>query len=143
MQSMKKSVVVNAPLEKVYRYLDDPLSMLEYWPSMVDIRDIQVLPNGGRKLNWTYKMAGIRLEGSSEDIEYEPRHRSVSKSTGGIDSILTIVMEPAGSGTRVDWSVDYTIPVPVFGKLAEAVIVKLNEHELDSILTNIKTRLEA
>jgi len=143
MTTAKKSIIVNAPLEKVFQYLDDPLSMLEYWPSMVDVRDIQVLPNGGRKLNWTYKMAGIRLEGSSEDIEYEPRHRSVSKSSGGIDAIHTVVMEPAGSGTRVEWSVDYTIPMPVFGKLAEAVIVKLNDHELDSILSNIKTRMEA
>jgi uncharacterized membrane protein len=143
MTTLKKTIVVNVPAEKIYNYVQDPLTALEYWPSMMDIRDIQKLPNGGSKFHWTYKMAGMRLEGTSEDTELIPNRKAVSKSTGGIDSVVTWSFEPAGGGTRVDFSVDYTIPMPVIGKLAESVIVKLNDHEATTIVANIKARLEA
>ncbi len=143
MNTLKKSIIVKVPLEQVYQYIDNPATILEYWPSMIDIRDIQPLPNGGHKFHWTYKMAGMHMEGTSEDIEYIPRQKVVSKGTGGIDSLITITLEPADSGTRVEWMFEYTIPLPAIGRLAEAVIVKLNEQELNLILINIKTRLEA
>lgn len=143
MTTLKKSIVVNAPIEKVFDYLNDPVSTLEYWPSMVDVRDIQKLPNGGNKFRWTYKMAGIRLEGTSEDAEIILNRKLVSKSTGGIDSVFIWTLQPDGSGTRVEVSIDYKIPIPVIGKLAEAVIVKINDQESTTILANLKTLLEA
>jgi len=143
MITQKKTVVVNVPVQKVYDYLMNPLSLLEYWPSIIDVRDIQKLPNGGSKFNFTYKMAGIRLECTSEDTEIIPNHKMVNKSTGGIDSILTWTLEPTGSGTKMELAVEYNIPIPVIGKLAEAVIVKINEQEANSVAANIKTHLEA
>ena len=143
MNTLKKSIIVNVPVEEVFQYLENPASILEYWPSMIDIRDIQPLPNGGHKSHWTHKMAGMRIEGISEDLEYIPREKIVTKATGGNDALITLTLEPADSGTRVEWMFEYTIPLPVIGRLAEAVIVKLNEQELNLMLINVKTRLEA
>jgi hypothetical protein len=33
--------------------------------------------------------------------------------------------------------------IPVLGRLAEAAIVKLNDHEGDAIVANLKTMVEA
>ena len=41
------------------------------------------------------------------------------------------------------FEIEYTVPVPVLGKLAEAVIVKMNEREGDLVLANLKARMEA
>jgi len=38
--------------------------------------------------------------------------------------------------------VEYTVPVPLLGKLAEAFILKQNEHESDVMLANLKARME-
>jgi hypothetical protein len=38
--------------------------------------------------------------------------------------------------------VEYTVPLPLLGKLAEAFIVKQNEHEADVMLANLKARME-
>ena len=38
--------------------------------------------------------------------------------------------------------VDYTIPVPVLGKLAEKLVLKRNERESEMNLQNVKERLE-
>ena len=38
---------------------------------------------------------------------------------------------------------EYTVPIPLLGKLAEAFIVKQNEHEAELLLGNLKARMEA
>jgi hypothetical protein len=38
--------------------------------------------------------------------------------------------------------IEYAIPAPFIGKLAEAVVAKMNEHELETVLANIKATLE-
>jgi len=143
MESVENSVVIRAPVEKVFAYLDDPTHEPDFWPSLVEIRDVESLPEGGHRNRWTYKMAGIRLEGTGEDIERVENKRLVTKTTGGTDSVQTWTLEPQGPDTKVTFRVEYTVPIPVLGKLAEAVIVKLNKHEGDVILENLKAILES
>jgi hypothetical protein len=38
--------------------------------------------------------------------------------------------------------VEYVVPIPLLGKLAEAFIVKQNEHEAEAMLANLKARME-
>lgn len=143
MASSTKSVVIHAPVEKVQEYLADPMHLPEIWPSLIEVKDVQMLPNGGYSNRWTYKMAGMRLEGTSEVIERIPKERSVSKTKGAIESTQTWTFEPQGEDTKVTFSVDYTVPIPVLGRLAEAAIVKLNDREGDAIVENLKTIVEA
>jgi uncharacterized membrane protein len=138
-----KSITVNAPVEKVYEYISDPTNLPEIWPSLVEIKDVQRLPNGGTSTRWVYKMAGMRLEGTSEDIEYVANQRRVVKTKGGIDSTQTWMLQPEADGTRVTLEIEYTVPIPVLGKLAEAVIVKMNDREGDTMVENLKAMLES
>lgn len=142
MTSQTKSISVHAPVDQVYAYLDDPSHMPEFWPSLVEVHDVKPLPNGGHSNLWTYKMAGVRLEGTREDVEHVPNERIVSKTEGGVDSTQTWALEPEGDDTKLTFTVDYAVPVPVLGKLAEAAIIKLNDHEGDAILENVKTIVE-
>ena len=143
MASITRTVTVQAPVDTVYRYLDDPTHLPEFWPSLVAVSDVHSLPNGGHAYDWKYKMVGIPLEGESEDIEHVENERIVSKTTGGISSTETWTLAPRGDQTEVTMKIDYSVPVPVLGKLAEAAIVKLNEHEGDVTMANLKTMLEA
>ena len=45
-------------------------------------------------------------------------------------------------GTTVDVETEYTIPVPVLGKLAEKLVLKRNQRESEMGLANLKERLE-
>ena len=143
MAKVEKSVTINAPVEKVFNYIDGGTNLPEIWPSLVEVTDVQRLPNGGHSDRFVYKMAGIRLEGTSEDVEYIPNQRIVTKTTGGAESTQTWLFQPEAAGTKVTFSAEYTVPIPVLGKLAEAVIVKMNEREGDLILDNLKARMEA
>ncbi len=143
MAKLEKSITVNAPVEKIFNYISDQTHLPEIWPSLTEITDMKPLSNGGFSNHWKYKMAGMRLSGTSEDIEYVANQRIVSKTKGGADSIQTWTFQPEDGGTKVTFAVEYTIPIPVLGKIAEAVIVKMNDHEGKIILDNLKAIMEA
>ena len=142
MKKVEKTITINAPAEKIYNYVGNPENLPEVWPSLVEITDVQSLPNGGNSNRWAYKMAGIRLEGTSEDTERTPNERIVSKTKGGIESTQTWVVQPEAGGTKVSFIVEYTVPIPVIGKIAEVIIVKMNDREADTMLANLKLRME-
>ena len=46
--SSAKDVHLHAvPVEKIFRYLNDPSNWPEFWPSLVEVTNLQLLPNGG------------------------------------------------------------------------------------------------
>jgi ligand-binding SRPBCC domain-containing protein len=142
MATIKDSIFINAPVEKVFEYHTDPRNNAEYWPSFQTVKDIEELPSGGTKFGWVYKMAGVKLEGTSETTEFIPNERYVVESKGGVESTFIYEYKPEGDGTRLSVEVEYAVPVPVLGKLAETIIVKMNERESKTVLANIKDRLE-
>ena len=137
-----RSITINAPVTKIFDYLSEPTNQPEIWPSLIEIKDVQRLPDGKTKNRWVYKMAGIRLEGTSEGVESVANQRIVSKTKGGVESTQTWIFQTETGGTKVTFEVEYTVPIPVLGKLAEAIIVKMNEHEGEVILANLKSRME-
>ena len=141
MATIKSSIFINAPVEKVFE-MAKPEFLPEIWPSLVEVKNIKELPNGGFSWDWVYKMAGMRFNGSSVHTEYVVNERTVAQSTG-IDSTITWTYEPEDGGTKMTALTEYKIPVPLLGKMAEAFIVKMNENESATILANLKARMEA
>ncbi|MGB3702887.1 MAG: SRPBCC family protein [Anaerolineales bacterium] len=141
MATIKSSITINAPVEKVFEYTK-PGNLPEIWPSLVEVKNIKELPNGGYSWDWVYKMAGMKFNGSSEHVEFVENERTVSQSTG-IDSTITWTYEPVGGGTKMTTLTEYKIPVPLLGKVAEVFIVKMNANESETILANLKARMEA
>jgi uncharacterized membrane protein len=142
MARVEKSVTINAPVEKVFEFAS-PENLPEIWPSLVEVSNIKELPDGGYSWDWVYKMAGMRFTGSSTHTEFVSNERTVSETTGGIESTITWLYESEDGGTKLTTIADYKIPVPLLGKLAESFVVKINENESEAILANMKARMEA
>lgn len=143
MEKVSTSVWIDAPVEKVFAFWADPANRVELWPSLVEIKDVERLPEGGTRHKWVYKMAGVRLEGHAEVIEYVPNERIVEREFNGIQATMTWTYQPEDGGTRVNTDVEYEVPLPVLGKLAERVIVKQNHKEAQQVADNLKARMEA
>ena len=141
MTKVERSVTINAPVEKVFSYIDDPMSLPEWLPSLMEVKDVTG-QGTERHYRWIYKMAGLRLEGESTTTEYVPHERIVDQSKGGAVSTWTWTFKPHDGGTKANLVVEYTVPVPVLGKVAEALVLKQNERELDLAMANIKARME-
>ena len=142
MATIKKEITINAPVDEVFKYLSMPTNITEIWPSFVEAKDVKRLPNGGSCFNYAYKMAGVRFKGASEDIEFIPNQRVVNKSKGGIEAIQTYTYKSEGKGTKLTWEIEYKVPIPLLGKLAEAIIVRMNDREAELVLANLKEKME-
>jgi uncharacterized membrane protein len=142
--TINKTVLINAPLEQVFAYYSDPNNGPEIWPSLVEVKEVVRDESGHPKtLRWTYKMAGMRFEGSSEYLEFVPNERYVLRSKGGIQSTSTVTFTRVDAQTQVSEEMVYSIPIPLLGKVAERFLIKMNENEMTIKYNNLKARMES
>jgi hypothetical protein len=145
-KKIAKTITTDAPIDDVFNYVHGaPSNLPDIWPSLVDVEDVERLPNGGTRFRCVYSLRGMRFEGTIEDIEYVPNQRCVSEARGGIQirATYTWTYEPENSGTKLNVQAEYAVPIPVLGRLAEAPVVKVNEREMDWLLANLKAKMEA
>ena len=141
--TLTRTVLIEAPLEKVFAYYADPENNPEIWPSLLAVGDLERSPEGyPQRWTWVYQMAGLRFRGSAEMTEYLPNRRTVARSRGGIESVNRIRYERVGGGTRVTDEMSYRVPIPVLGRVAERALLLMNERELETIHRNLKAKLE-
>lgn len=141
MPTITNSINISAPVEKVFTYVTDPMNAPEWFVGMMEVS--HVTGSGvGKHYHWKYSMIGIPLHGEGTIVEYLPNERMVIEGKGGVTSRITYSFESREGGTKLDAETEYTIPVPVLGKLAEKLVLKRNRRESDMSMENIKERLE-
>lgn len=142
MAEVSETVRIDAPLGDVFAYMDQPENQPEITPSLVHSETVAELPNGGKRVEYTYEMAGIELDGVIEAVEYEPESRIRWEMTGDLKGEITWTFEVDGDGTVVTYASEYDIPVPVLSAVVEPFVRRYNERDLRTTLENLKTRLE-
>jgi len=143
MEKIKRTAFVEAPPAKVFSYLLDPRNLPEIWPSMVEVSNVRTRPDGTTEGNdFTYKMAGVKFHGHTEFTDVERDRIIVWKSEGGIKSTIRWSFAPHGTGTDVIDEVEYEMPANLLARLAAPFLRKLNEHEADACMKNLKDRME-
>jgi hypothetical protein len=142
MKSWKNSIVVHAARDRVFAYLDDPMNIAAWLPQAVEIHNV-IGTGAGQQFEWTAKMAGILLRGQSTIIEHVPNRRALHQSIGMVTSTLGYCVEPHEEGAELTLEVEYDVPIPLIGKLAENILVRRNAREFDLALVTVKETLEA
>jgi uncharacterized protein YndB with AHSA1/START domain len=142
MAKIERTITINAPVEKVFTYIEDPMLMPEWLPGMIETKDVTG-QGVGTHFRWAYKMSGLRFEGETTVAGHIPNERIVTQSKGGIVSTWTWTFQPHDGGTEMNLVLEYTVPVPVLGKLAEILVLRQNEREADQAMANIKAKMES
>ena len=142
MATLSKSAAIHAPPDRVFAYVTAPSNFADWLPSMVEVRNV-LGAGAGQQYEWTYKMAGMLLRGQSTVVEYTPNQRAVFQSIGSIGSDWTFTVEPHEAGALLRIEVEYSVPVPVLGKLAERLALNRDARDFTLAFENIKDRLES
>jgi len=144
MLSVSETVAIDAPLSDVFAYMDDPHNQAEITPSLSDVRSVEDRGDDGKRLDYTYTMAGVSLDGTLETTTYEPESRVVFDMVEGpLSGELTWEFETTDDGTRVTYSASYELPSSVLEAVVRPFAEHYNERELETALQNLKTRLES
>lgn len=141
-KTVERTATIAAPPAAVFAYLDDPMRLPDWVPSMRDVHDVAG-SEVGKTYRWTYEMGGMTFSGQSRITEYEPDRRMVRESSGTIASVWTYELAEAGGETRLTLRVEYSVPVPVLGRVAESVLLSANEREADLALENLRSHFDA
>jgi uncharacterized membrane protein len=137
-----RHINVQAPAEKVFTYLADPKHLPEIWPNVIEVKNVKRASAGGFDFDWSYKMAGLKFDGRAEAVEYLQNQRLVWKTTKGLESTLRWKFMPEGSSTSLTLEFDYSIPPSLLKRGKEEVITRENEHEIEAMLANVRTKVE-
>jgi uncharacterized membrane protein len=142
MASHKNSIVINAGVSEVFAYVNEPTTIPDWMTGMIEVRNI-VGSGFGQQYDWTYKMVGFHIRGQNVVVEHIPDDRATHQGIGMISSAWTNIVEPHDGGTKLTVTLEYTIPVPVLGKLAERLTIRRNDRDFNTSLLNLKETLES
>lgn len=135
-------VHVDAPVEAVFAYMDDPANQPEITPSLTRSETLEVRPDGSKRVAYSYGLGGITLEGELDAVEYEAESKVVWEMSGDLDGEIAWTFDETADGTLVRYDAEYDVPLGVFERLAEPFVERYNQREVETTLANLKTRLE-
>lgn len=141
MPTIEKTITIDAPLEKVFDYLEEPSHLPEIWPSLFEVKDVKTLPEGGHTFAWFYNFAGMKVHGTTKTYEYVPYQRIMDKANGDLDSVFTWTFDSRNGTTKVKFQAEYGFP-KAFAKSDEKFILRRNEYEAETLLGNLKAKFE-
>jgi len=145
MPVIEESIVIARPAMEVFEFLTEPEKIPLYSSNMVEYEQVSGGPRDvGGVARGTVRVAGRRLTFTTEVVEVEPGRLAKSRSAdASIPFRLELRFDEVAEGTRVTWHQETDELGGFFGKLGDAVVVKLYARDVKSNLANAKTLLEA
>jgi uncharacterized protein YndB with AHSA1/START domain len=142
MAIFEKNITIQAPVDKVFNYITNPINRVEWLRRVTDVRNI--VGNGkGQKWEYTYKMPGRTINGTIEVIEYIPNQRYAHKSSSGFARTWTYDFSTENKSTHLNILVEMvSFTIPLVGKIIEKQMIRQSKREAEQAVINIKNRLE-
>jgi Polyketide cyclase / dehydrase and lipid transport len=145
MAVLEKTCTINAPVDKVFSFLINPKNWKEIDPNIIEIRNVQSLPNGGYRLLCKYKLIGGLH--SEYDIEYTDvisnelfSYRYTCFKYIKVHEVLSFKSE--NGKTNLTYKIINNVHIPLINALIEKLFIKMYEPTLPRFLANLKAKTE-
>jgi uncharacterized membrane protein len=138
------AVVIEAPRDRVWEVLSD-LSSARLWdPGMKEVKLVGDTKSGENAVRASDGLLGKTIERIRESLPYNRLRMDVThdpKLTKFETS--TISLEPSGSSTRVEWTMEYQMNGGYLGLLADKVLLgPVHQGRIDQGLANLRRYAE-
>ncbi|HSN43797.1 MAG TPA: SRPBCC family protein [Propionibacteriaceae bacterium] len=138
------SVIIDAPVEKVFDFVKDIGKMWGSFPG-VAVQSVHQTPDGvGSSVEWASKMMGLTVfHGHTEYTEVVPNERIRAKTDVVADPTFLFTFDPTPEGgTTFTIEGDYHFDVPVVGNQIDHLYAKLVPNTMTDFLAGIKGKIE-
>ncbi len=139
---MKRSIHIEAPVEKVFDYVKDPRNVPQGVKVPFKVKDIRLTEEGvGSYYSWEIRVAGLPVEGFDVYTEFIPNRRIADRSSFSMTRDFIISFEPEGSGMKLTRETGHGSfwRIPPFRQLADLVQSMISERYLPAL----KAQMEA
>lgn len=144
MLTVREHVDIEASVETVFDYMDEPAHQSDITPSLTHSHLLERLPNGGSRARYTYKILGLSFSGEVRATDYVPNERIVWAMEGDLQGTIRWYFQPLnGDRSRFTYAATYALPGPsLFRPLLKPLVRRYNEQEVHTLLQELKTHLE-
>ena len=143
MAIVQRNVQIKASPQEAMALLTDASRWPEWYPGMTEIDIAAPFPEEGGKVAFKVKSAGMSMPITETVLDYQPGKLQLLKMDGMLSGRARWELTAEGDGTRLTTTFDYALPGGVFGKIADALIVKrMNAKGLEKGLNNFKALVE-
>ena len=100
--TVRHSIHIEAPLEKVFDFFKDPRNWQDTAPDGITYKDVNLVPGGvGTSYTWVARVGGMPVEGSDVFTEVVPNERITDESSRAFEGTWVYSFEKEGSGMRL------------------------------------------
>lgn len=148
MGHIKDSIHIDAPVEKVDKFTDDPNN----WPTFMEGMGApdKITGDGGvgTVVEFTLLFAGVHLRETSRIVEVRRNPDGGGHVrydiVGAMPASQTWDLKPENGGTLISMEMEYTLPGSVLGKVADRLVgEKMSERDIHHSLENLKLLMES
>ena len=147
MTHVRMATHFEAPIERVFDLVTDYSRYPEWNVSYEEIRQVTgPVDKVGTKVHTVMKLLGRKMEGWSEVVEVDrPRYLKISGTVlEGGKLTYSERLTPAGTGTDLEFEIEYELPAGFLGHIADKLFVeKAVERDLHHSMENFKALVEA
>lgn len=147
MSSLKKSIFINAPLEKVAKYGMNPKEWEHWYAHLSGPENLAGDGEAGTIGKFMYTMLGMHLPMTVEvkECSLSPeKYVWAGTFEGPLSGTQTFTYITKDGGTEVTADIVYTVPGSILGKIADLLVVeRIQENATIATLENLKVICEA
>jgi carbon monoxide dehydrogenase subunit G len=139
------SIVINAPIERVFDLIDEPSRLPDYVPGVRRVDEIQrSTERVGDSFRAHYTVLGVAMPTRFTTIEYVKPQTVGLQMDGALSGTYALTLKPEGRSTRVNLRIQYHIKGGLLGQAIDTLVVeRLNEKNAEHFLENLKIISEA
>ena len=125
MTRVEDSVIVDAPVHAVFAYASDYRRWPEWFEGVSDFRPTSEVTRGtGARYAYRARLMGIWASVETEVREFVEDQGWTGIATQGLPHRTFWRFEAEGQSTRFTYALEYQLPVPLLGAMADTLVVK-------------------
>lgn len=143
MPTFEHTIEIAAPPDHVFEFGSDPENWHRTTPSLIDVEVVEETDEGLR-LEATWKMLGMSIDGDMEFEVVEPNEHTVTRfESPGMTGELHYHYSETDTGTKVVQRADYEFGDSLRERILEPVAKRYNKRQFRNSLQTTKELLEA
>jgi uncharacterized membrane protein len=141
---IKKTILINAPVSRVFEFASNYLNWPEFFEGISDIRPVTHITNeNGARFLYRVQLMGLKITVGTEFQEFKKNEGWVGKSFSGLDAQTCWIFKELDGKTEFTYVLCYKLPFYMGGNFLDRKFIEPQWIKIiDKSLLNLKRLTE-
>src|SRR4030042_5855260 len=144
MTEIKKTIMIDAPVSKVFGYASNYLKWSEFFEGLSDVKPLtETTHDNGAKFIYRVKMMGMKVTVGTEFQQFKENEGWIGKSFKGLEHQTQWIFKDLNGSTEFTYIQKYVLPIYFGGKFIDKLFLQPTWIKIiDKSLQNLKRLTE-